>query len=848
MTAPGGHQDTSKTEREKSLEGTERYLRKLRPLLNFLSAPHDLIGIFRIAEEFQQTIQLFSPLATERTRSGLERLDSLCTMILSDQTQIATLFPKASPKNRKTMTDYCDKHPHYAIYWNRPNQTLFSAQWRALIATLLPVRIDLERAATKAPKPYHEISVLFNRYLRQLSEPTSKELRILLELPVVATSVQNLRTNFVSAEERLGIQLKASEGYAAFRYIARVIYLYQGGQWDVDRVKKRGKSAGIRSNGRRSGATETENIERGIELNIAIDGDERILAKRYFQSDSTANPDLQADSEEEFDSSPTSTTLQLDKQRVTEYHLQNRRRQAAHTARFQSQAIEIANQYLPFVRNGLTGYELTCFIRTLGDFSDSAWDLIAPKRRPAVAAWAGCRFFLSREATQIREMRVGSEAVSTQSKRREKMAWLPEESRILLPSVAPLHSTLAMGKAIPSADYFYLKVPKLFSDCLKRLKGSTGKKFFDTSYEADFINLINGLRKGYSIEITAARVQSYLSDLMSQLAPADRVISIYFQSLPPNQHNPAVYSAISTGHIQSLYDEANVLVGERTGLDVATAGPAELPGLIPENGSFIGSRQVPQIVTISNSVKSLQRKIASLSATSVLSVSVLHNTYTAYVVFMLLATSGIRAISNLVPAHFDIDFQTGICFASDKDNNRYGNAHIVWLLPLLVEQLKLYREHTMRLRQFIALTASHEIARLDLAREIPALTSHLSPDRDSDQKILSEAVPFLFFLGTYGNKVEPVAPSLLATYLGEDWDLRVGTLRHFVRSFLLDRNCSGESINALLGHGERGEAPWGRFSTLSPRIWRRSIGNAMTQCTKRIGFKAIRSPLLRSVT
>jgi len=824
----------------------ERYLRKLQPLLSFLAAPHDLIGIFRIAEEFQKTIQLFSPLANERTRSSLERLDSLCTIILSDQSGITRSFPKAPATKRATLTDYYDKHPHYSIYWNRPQLPLFSAQWRALVATLLPIRISLDREETKSVEPYHEVSVRLNRYLRQLSQPSREELRILLELPVIATPVQSLGTNISSIAERLGIRLSAASGYKFFRFIARVIDLYQDGHWNVDRFLKRSNRAGIRSNERRFGATETENVEQGIELNITIDGDERILAKRYFQSDSTANPDLQTDPEEEFDSSPTSTTFQLDKQRVTEYHLQNRRRQAAHAARFQSQAIEIANQYLPFVRNGLTGYELTCFIRALVDFSDSAWDLIIPKRRPVVAAWAACRFFLSREGTQIREIRVGCEAVSTQSKRRETIAWLPEESRILLPSIAPLHATPATGKVIPSTDYFYLKVPKLFSDCLKHLKGST-EKLFDTSYETDFVKLINGLRKQYSIEITAARVQSYLSDLMSQLAPADRVISIYFQALPPNQHNPAVYSAISTGHIQSLYDEANVLVGERTGLDVATAGPAELPGLLPENCSSIGSRQVPQIETISNSVKSLQKKLASLSATSALSISELHNTYTAYVVFMLLATSGIRAISNLLPAHFDIDIQTGICFVSDKDNNRYGNAHLVWLLPLLVEQLELYREHTMRLRQFIALTASHEIARLDLAREIPALTSHLAPDRDSDQNILSEAVPFLFFLGTYGNKIEPVAPSLLATYLGDDWDLRLGTLRHFVRSFLLDRNCSGESINALLGHGERGEAPWGRFSTLPPRIWRRSIGNAMTQCTKRIGFKAIRSPLLRSV-
>jgi len=222
----------------------------------------------------------------------------------------------------------------------------------------------------------------------------------------------------------------------------------------------------------------------------------------------------------------------------------------------------------------------------------------------------------------------------------------------------------------------------------------------------------------------------------------------------------------------------------------------------------------------------------------------IHNTYSAYVAVFVLATTGIRAVSNLLPAYFDFDPLTGTCFVSDKDNDRYGNAHLAWLFPELVTQLALYAEHTTKIRQYLALKNSSSLDRLDLVNSKLSLSTHRAPDRKNDIEELKPRAPFLFFLGTQQSDLTRIYPSVLATLMGHDWYLRVGALRHFVRSNLLKANCSGEMINAQLGHGERGESAWGRFSTLPPIAWRGQLQETLGPLVHQLGFEALKSPLL----
>lgn len=561
-------------------------------------------------------------------------------------------------------------------------------------------------------------------------------------------------------------------------------------------------------------------------------------------------PDEVTAREEKFDPNqsddigPVATTIELDAEKTCVYQLENRRRSAAQNARFKAQAIELANQDLPIDRRTLSGYELQCFLHALDDLNLPAWNAIPVRSRAHVAAWAACRFFLSRDEADVRKIRAGE--ITDAEGRYDYPLWSPKTNQFLLPAVPPRHAPPKPNSGtVKTTRRFLLSAPELLVRILKRLPSQPGL-LFEINFEKSFEKLLAQINQHnhFKPEIIPSRLQGVVAEQMSRMAPADHVVSIYFRGLPPNQHNPAVYSVIPVSRLQSLYEEACVQLGKRAGVPLTQATQSGFPGLAETNDLNVGSLHVPQSSAVSATVKHIVKDLRVLSANPGAPLARLHNTYTAYVTLFLLATSGIRAVSSPLPASFDLDPETGLCFISDKDNQRYGNAHIAWLHPLLVEQIGLYRQHVTRLRQPLALINPSSLDRLDASLEAKHLSSHLSPDRETDQRNLAIGSPLLFFLSHQGADLLDVSPSLLASYLGPEWSLRVGALRHFVRSHLLQYNRSGELINALLGHGERGESAWGKFSTLPPLIWRKQIEEAINPCLMRLGFAAIPSPLL----
>jgi hypothetical protein len=312
----------------------------------------------------------------------------------------------------------------------------------------------------------------------------------------------------------------------------------------------------------------------------------------------------------------------------------------------------------------------------------------------------------------------------------------------------------------------------------------------------------------------------------------------------PNQHNPAVYSVVPVRRLQTLFENAVGLVEKKAGRSDGKTGTDSLPSLHSGDDDHVGSLHVPRADSVRKTVTVLKRRISELAGSAIVSVAELHNIYTAYIAFFLLATTGVRAVSTLLPVVTDLDEFTGACFMSDKDSPPYRNAHIVWLHPTVVAQLKCYAQHVTRLRQYLAAANPVAVDDLDARFDVGPFSSHLSPNRTADLEHLVKVAPVLFMLAESGSQVLPVMPSHLAEYVGEDWKLRLAALRHFVRSHLLIVSCSGEVINALLGHFDRGEAPWGEFSTLPPSLWRAQLSDAILPCIESIGFEALTSPLL----
>jgi hypothetical protein len=271
----------------------------------------------------------------------------------------------------------------------------------------------------------------------------------------------------------------------------------------------------------------------------------------------------------------------------------------------------------------------------------------------------------------------------------------------------------------------------------------------------------------------------------------------------------------------------------------------ELPGLVQMESEFVGSRHVPLPDFVKNVIADVTTKVTRLVDAPASAVVDAHNYYTAYVALFLLVTSGIRSSSEILPSILDLDWKSGFCLTSEKDNDRYTEARPVCLVPLVLEQLRIYLEHVGCLRKYLALISPKSLDRLDKCIAANKLSSHKSPNRDQDLKAIHEGTPVLFLLSGRGLQIVPVQEWRIKEVLGAEWELRLGSIRHFVRSHLLWFGCSGESIDALLGHWTRGAEPWGRFSTLPPVIWRQQIEVAMRSLTEQMGLKVMASPLKR---
>lgn len=828
---------------ENNLAQQAKILSELRPLLNIIGGPDDLIGIFRITEEFNRILDIFLPIAGHDSLQKLGAIKEILTKIEAKRQTIFSIFPKANLGKRKTFTDYYRKYPHYTIYETRPEENIFADQLRALIASLLPVLIRLEKFRVNTPEPFADRAAVLSRYLRQLSRPNIRERQLLLELPIVAHTPDELFELLNNNVKRLGLYLSRDGETKSFYFISRSLIWYEDGTWPGgSRLRSRASNQGKAE--RRKVSLETIDAQRRVEIDMLYEIDHPIRIARYLP---VAEPNN--DREEKFDQhqsddiAPVSMTIELDPEKRIVLNLENRRKSAAQNSRFKAQAIEAANLHLPITRRTMSGFELQCFLQSLADLSLPIWDVVPRSQKAPVAAWAALRFFLSRDEQDVRWIKVGE--ITDTPAQSDDILWCRKSKRFLLPATAPAHAPPDIHQTVKTTNRFVLAAPNFLVQVLGRLPKPASNRLFEAGFEKlfekllDRINQINHFRP----EISTGRLQCVFAEEMSRMAPVDHVVSIYFRGVPPNQHNPAVYSAISISRLQSLYDGACLEIGMRAGLPLITEAQSGFPGFGDSIDISVGSLHVPQVSLIQATVKHLVIQLQELSSTPGVPLVKLHNTYTAYVVFFLLATTGIRSVTTPLPAFFNLDPLTGFCFVSDKDNPRYGNARLVWFHPQLVKQIDLYRQHVVRLRQSLALLNPCLLDRFAAPIETNHLSSHLSPDRERDQKNMANGIPVLFFLSNQGTELLDVSPSLMSSYLGSEWSLRVGSLRHFIRTYLLQSNCSGELINALLGHAERGDSPWGKFSTLPPRMWRQNIEEVVNPCLKTLGFVVIPSPV-----
>lgn len=822
----------------------ERIKHELSLLIRFLRGPDDLAGLYKIAPELQEVIQVFMERADDKAKAFLVRLQAELRQIIDGTIDVGKCFPSSRPsKHRKTMKNYYGSHPLYSLFWHRAISYDLIGRYRSLIASMLPVLLKLEHEKIKDAQ-YVERAVHLARSLRQLSQPEKLEKLVFLELPGEVQSPATLCARLEAVFQRFGVTNSGNK-CESFRYVHTALTWHLTGVWGSGRrsLFKRYSSAPTRSSPRH-GAAETDGDAERISLHINFTNDEpRRVAHFFMRPEKELAEEEQFDPNASFDDVPIASTCTIQSTRAIAYFIENRRRSASRNAVYAAQAIEQANQFLPVTRATLSEYEIELFLSALSDLEMPVWQGFSPKRRLEVAAWAACSLYLGRLPEDLKRIVSDQWMIVVV----DPIVWSKELSTITFPAVGPKHGHAGAANVercfLPVDSKFSLVVPDFLANLMDQLS-ATMRPLFSLSYEREFERLLRAINQKHQVELSPARIRRVVADEINRLAPVDRVLGAYFRGDLPNNYKPAVYSAVPVARIQSLYGEASRRIFGNRGLFGRKVQTWELPAISSESERYIGSKYVLRQAFVRSTIDDLKNRIAGITNTSMASFAVAHNTYTAYLILFLAATTGIRPVSRWIAAEFDIDDETGFCFVSDKDSQRYRNAHLVWLHPMLRLQLQEYARHVVRLRRHLALVRLDQIERIDAKCEIGPMSSHQEPDRISDLALLDACAPEIFLLTETGHVIKEAAPMHVSQYLGEDWKRRIGALRHFVRSQMLRSACSGEIINAMLGHAERGENAWARFSTMPPSAWSAKISDVVGSTLKVLGFEVMTSPLI----
>lgn len=665
-------------------EGTVR--RIISPIAKLLDAPDDLCEFLQVIEGFQPILELYKTLSDNSEIDVIAKIGLLIDRILDGNIPVITSIPSASSHlKRRSMKPHYEEHPHYSLYWHRCAYPDLQPQYHALLASVLPIQTRLQAVRTKQPKPFAEVSYLIGLYLRQLSDPTSAETLILRQLSPDPFAPQQLRERIEILFERYNYDFKMTGDHKAFSYIHRVLLWFESGYWDPGHSEFRRTSHSRKSPRHGGGQLSKPREIHYINLHSQELGEPIKIFEFYTDTDNSLVTDGQdSDADPKQDSGKACESIEIPTQKSTSFNAIDRIVLSRKKARYAAQAIEMGNQKLPVTHATMTGFELRVLIEILSNINHMHWGDIPQALRAQIAAWGACRFFLGRDPHGLSQTKILAKGNSPDSR---VAMWLPEKQSIWLPCQSPLHKAPdELSRVFETSYGFTLDVTVTLAPYLKRITSKT-QKLFIREMESELKQLLNKLNKAYGTTLSVNRVGSFIPGLIAQMAPNDEVMSVYFTGQKPNQHNPCVYSAVPAMRLKSLFSQACEHVFKLAQLPKQLSTSSFFPGLISDDEEFIGSMHVPKLDTVRTTINEIRAKLEKSKNTAGTPVHELHNVYTAYVMLFLLATTAIRAVRQPIPAEFNIDKVTGSCFVSEKDTDGYRNARVVWMHPMLVEQM-----------------------------------------------------------------------------------------------------------------------------------------------------------------
>ncbi len=398
---------------------------------------------------------------------------------------------------------------------------------------------------------------------------------------------------------------------------------------------------------------------------------------------------------------------------------------------------------------------------------------------------------------------------------------LPDDKQQIQACQTVSHVSLCSGIGIEQiiSDY-------IIQEHKNRSKFLFSKKL-DTYQEmlSKFISLVNSR---HATRLTANRISDYLFDAIERHPGADLTAAMYIVG---REHflgrNPSYYTAIPAQKLQSIYQEVCKSIRDCHFMERPREGQtrinSELHPRLLRGSEYIGSPFCPTSETVQGLVAALKESLAKATAApaGIMKLLRMHNSMTRYTAFMIAYGTGFRAVRDPFLSAAAVDWKSGFAVLNDKDNEDGYNSRLIWIPPDCLQQLKLFKEHQQNLLCRLSILIPNISARLKNRRRLSPGRFMFYAKRDDDS-------------GEYLAK--PLSPKLLGQKLRDVFALPINANRHYLRSTMLARGCPVEVINAYMGHFERGEEPWGKFSGLSPIAYRNALDHFLTPLMRDDGW------------
>ena len=822
--------------------------------LKFIDCHPNLRGLVRVSENLIPLMEWLKSIVTTELQLHpvtLSQWQSVCRHIVDNRDMLSGLFSEIdiTPDGRKhPFSKMIEKYPLYIALWFQYPELELTKSYQVLQANLLLTQFHFRKLTEENNKNYGSTTIASTRLIRQFADSHQHELRPLLE--VISSEPQKMEDLLDDLSElRDQKAFESKENKTALEILCRMLFYASEHRGGYSRHFSRTWEAILNREAIRTPIIEKDPDSLLDEIKI-----ERIQMPSQTKADEgrskragCAVGEVKAGVEHfVYDVSDSNNKSQT-----------AGRSPIAHIRRTKNKhhAVVMSNQILPHQWGRLSLYELAIFHDTLQRlFTDNnsriSCDFGEKVTNRELAILLTVMYWTSNELSTVIQYRF-CEARKNLPKSLEKnkpndFRFVYESEEWVHSSVRPSYKTPLKQKSKPflndTNNIIVLTIQSDISQILRQYvlasldetnKIWRSKELFKgelEDYQQALSSFLKQLNTKFNLRLTQKRIADDLFYRLYQTS-GDLVEAMLITG---REHYlgmvPLHYSSPSLLRLQTVYTETCQLIEKIINQSLDKMAPSVLSN--PKRLSaeqirqkYAGGRHylikgaVTKLLNGENGLISRFNEALKFTGFSDYLVN-LHNEYTLYVTEMLGFSTGYRAIRDPLDSLNQIDWQTGFACISDKDDLDYYNARLVWIPPLVLEQLRLYQQHSQLLAERLILIN-------------PELAINLLTHGE-----YSNSLPFLFLLEPNGDFLH-LRPSEIQKKLQEIFPVPVNVNRSYLRNRLRELNCPGEMVNYFLGHWENGEEPFGLYSTLSPNAYKQAFAPLLEQLLKEDGWRLI---------